>query len=325
MSNSNSILGQYKGLKITRRVREVSQRSVEQELRHQARIHAVYRPTTAPAKAGSRVQLDFEGFMDGQPIPDSKMENITAVLGEGTLMPDAERAVCGHSAGETFRFDFTYPADFRVPELSGKTAQFEITLHSVAEKTIPEPNEAFAKSLGYASLSDLKDAIRKKKAAIHEANADRLAGLTLLDMAGANCTAAISPIAVDNLAHRDMKMLESKLKRSKLTLEQHCKRNNTTPEALLDAMRRKAEGRMRSVLAAKAIAEEENITVTKAEVEEEYHSLSLEHGTPEEEIRRVLTPEAIAANIATRKVQQFLLANADVTTVVTSGSTADKE
>ncbi len=49
-------------------------------------------------------------------------------------MPAAEDAIYGHSAGETFRFDFTYPEEFRVPELSGKTAQFEINLHSVAEK-----------------------------------------------------------------------------------------------------------------------------------------------------------------------------------------------
>ena len=49
------------------------------------------------------------------------------VLGDGKLMPAAEQAIYGHKAGETFRFDFTYPTAFRVPELSGKTAQFEIT------------------------------------------------------------------------------------------------------------------------------------------------------------------------------------------------------
>ncbi len=82
--------------------------------------------------------------MDGKEIPDSRMEKVMVVLGDGKLMPAAEQAIYGHKAGETFRFDFTYPAEFRVPELSGKTAQFEITLHSVAEKTTPELTEEFA-------------------------------------------------------------------------------------------------------------------------------------------------------------------------------------
>mgnify|MGYP002224986951 FL=1 len=74
--------------------------------------------------------------MDGAPIPESKMENVTVVLGTGQLMPAAEDAVYGHKAGESFRFDFTYPAEFRVPELSGKTAQFAITLHTWSKSSL---------------------------------------------------------------------------------------------------------------------------------------------------------------------------------------------
>ena len=87
--------------------------------------------------------------MDGAPIPESKMENVTVVLGTGQLMPSAEDAVYGHKAGESFRFDFTYPAEFRVPELSGKTAQFAITLHTVEQKQPVPLDDAFAKTLGF--------------------------------------------------------------------------------------------------------------------------------------------------------------------------------
>ena len=128
-------LGQYKGLAVTRHVRGISEKTLDIEMVHQTRMRSVYHNSTAPAKRGSRVLLDFVGFMDGEEIPDSRMEKVMVVLGDGKLMPAAEQAIYGHKAGETFRFDFTYPAAFRVPELSGKTAQFEITLHSVAEKT----------------------------------------------------------------------------------------------------------------------------------------------------------------------------------------------
>ena len=139
-------LGQYKGLAVTRHVRPLSENTIDQEMVHQTRMRSVYHNSTAPAKRGSRVLLDFVGFMDGEEIPDSRMEKVMVVLGDGKLMPAAEDAIYGHTAGETFRFDFTYPEQFRVEELSGKTAQFEIKLHSVAEKTTPELNEDFART-----------------------------------------------------------------------------------------------------------------------------------------------------------------------------------
>ena len=96
-------LGQYKGLAVTRHVRPVTDKTVDIELVHQARMHAVYHPTTEPAKRGFRALLDFAGYMDGKEIPDSRMEKVMVVLGDGKLMPAAEQAIYGHRAGEGFR------------------------------------------------------------------------------------------------------------------------------------------------------------------------------------------------------------------------------
>ncbi|MGN0706665.1 MAG: trigger factor [Faecalibacterium sp.] len=308
-------LGQYKGLSITRRVRRVSEFAVQHEVEHLARTHAVYHPSTEPARRGSKVTLDFEGFMDGQPIPDSRMTKVTVCLGEGKLMPDAEKAVYGHRAGETFRFDFTYPSDFRVPELSGQTAQFEIVLHAVAEKYTPAPDEAFAKSIGFASLDALKEDVRQKKRVSHDENADRKAGMELLDMAGANLTVDIPGQVLDETAANEVERLKARLSKGPVSYEEYCKNSRTTPEQVYAGYRKDAERNVRRVLATRAIAEAEKIVVHNAEVEAEYVRLSRLHGTPEDEIRKVLAPDAIAAAITSRKVQQFLLKHAMVTTI----------
>ena len=253
-------LGQYKGLAFTRRVRPVSDKAVEADIGNLARVHAPFVPTDAPAARGMRVTLDFEGFLEGAPIPDSRMEAVTVVLGTGQLMPAAEEAVYGHCAGETFRFDFTYPADFRVPELSGKTAQFEIKLHSVAEKTTPELNEEFARAQGYADLAAMREAVRAKKRKIHEDAADRAAGQELLAKAGANLTVDLPEAMLDRTADNEMRMLEQRLSRSNITLEKHCKNSHTTAAALRAGYRDAAERNLRSMLASRSIAEAENIT-----------------------------------------------------------------
>ena len=252
-------LGQYKGLAVTRHVRPLSEKTIDQEMVHQTRMRSVYHNSTAPAKRGSRVLLDFVGFMDGEEIPDSRMEKVMVVLGDGKLMPAAEDAIYGHTAGETFRFDFTYPEQFRVEELSGKTAQFEIKLHSVAEKTTPELNEEFARAQGYADLAAMREAVRAKKRKIHEDAADRAAGQELLAKAGANLTVDLPEAMLDRTADNEMRMLEQRLSRSNITLEKHCKNSHTTAAALRAGYRDAAERNLRSMLASRSIAEAENI------------------------------------------------------------------
>ena len=298
--NANALpkvtLGQYKGLEFTRRVRPVSEKAVELEAANLTRTRAPFAPVEKSAARGMRVTLDFEGFMDGAPIPESKMENVTVVLGTGQLMPAAEDAVYGHKAGESFRFDFTYPAEFRVPELSGKTAQFAITLHTVEQKQ-PVP-------------------LREKKRRSHEANADRIAGAALLGMAGANLTAELDNAILDQNADHDMNALRERLRRSKMTMELYCKAGQTTPDEVRAAFRRDAERKMRSILAVQAIAKAEQITVSNAEVDAEYVRLSKLHDTPEAEIRNVLSRDAVASAVTTQKVQRFLIDHANITSVV---------
>ena len=247
-------LGQYKGLAFTRRVRPVSDKAVEADIGNLARVHAPFVPTDAPAARGMRVTLDFEGFLAGAPIPDSRMEKVTVVLGTGQLMPAAEDAVYGHCAGETFRFDFTYPAEFRVPELSGKTAQFEICLHTVERKQVPPVDDALAKSLGFADLDALRESLREKKRLSHEANADRIAGAALLDMAGANLTVELPAELLAQNAEYQMTQLRQRLRKSQMTMELYCKSAGLTPEQVREGYRREAERQLRAMLAVRAIA-----------------------------------------------------------------------
>ena len=301
---------------IDSRAGKVEKLRKELEAANLTRTHAPFAPVEKSAARGMRVTLDFEGFMDGAPIPESKMENVTVVLGTGQLMPAAEDAVYGHKAGESFRFDFTYPAEFRVPELSGKTAQFAITLHTVEQKQPVPLDDAFAKTLGFDTVDALKESIREKKRRSHEANADRIAGAALLGMAGANLTAELDNAILDQNADHDMNALRERLRRSKMTMELYCKAGQTTPDEVRAAFRRDAERKMRSILAVQAIAKAEQITVSNAEVDAEYVRLSKLHDTPEAEIRNVLSRDAVASAVITQKVQRFLIDHANITSVV---------
>ena len=90
----------------------------------------------------------------------------------------------------------------------------------------------------------------------------------------------------------------------------------TTAAALRAGYRDAAERNLRSMLASRSIAEAENITVSTLEINNEYRRLSQLQDTPEADIRRVLSPDTLAAALVAQKVQRFLLDNADITTVM---------
>ena len=91
--NANALpkvmLGQYKGLEFTRRVRPVSEKAVELEAANLTRTRAPFAPVEKSAARGMRVTLDFEGFMDGAPIPES--QNGKCDRGAGHRSADARR------------------------------------------------------------------------------------------------------------------------------------------------------------------------------------------------------------------------------------------
>ncbi len=178
-------------------------------------------------------------------------------------------------------------------------------------------DDALAKSLGYEDLDALSGEPAGEKAPFPtKPTPTALAGAALLDMAGANLTVELPAELLAQNAEYQMTQLREKLRKSKMTMELYCKSAGLTPEQVREGYRREAERQLRAMLAVRAIAEAEKITVTQQEVDAEIARLSKLHDTPEEEIRKVLSRDAIAAAVTNQKVQRFLLDHAALTSVV---------
>ncbi|MDA8224316.1 MAG: trigger factor [Betaproteobacteria bacterium] len=112
------------------------------------RVRYVVQPR--PAQAGDRVTLDFVGRIDGETFPGGEGSNMTLVIGAGRALPEFENGLTGMSAGERKTVDVPFPEDYHAKELAGKTAQFELAVHEVAEPVLPAIDAEFARNLGIA-------------------------------------------------------------------------------------------------------------------------------------------------------------------------------
>lgn len=102
------------------------------------------------AEDNDQVTLDFVGKIDGEVFQGGSAEDFPFVLGQGRMLPEFEEATRGLKAGESKTFNLTFPAEYGAAEVAGKTAEFTITVKSVAEGVLPELDSEFAKQLGQA-------------------------------------------------------------------------------------------------------------------------------------------------------------------------------
>lgn len=122
-----------------------------------------YNRVERAAAEGDRVIIDFKGSIDGVLFDGGSSENFPFVLGQGQMLADFETGVTGMKEDEVKSVEVSFPADYHGKDVAGKTAVFEITVKNVAEATLPEVNEEFAKLLGIADgdVEKMRAEIRK--------------------------------------------------------------------------------------------------------------------------------------------------------------------
>ncbi|MCC6503146.1 MAG: trigger factor [Deltaproteobacteria bacterium] len=161
-------VGGYRGMELKKEASPVSEEDIEKGLQNLKEAAAQFREVERPAGEGDLVVVDFEAFMNGEPIKNGKGEGYPCIIGEKSLLPGFDEALKGASKGDVKEVDITFPENYSEASLAGKVSQFKLSVKAVKEKGVPEVNEAFAKDMGCENLEALrakvKEEIEKHKA-----------------------------------------------------------------------------------------------------------------------------------------------------------------
>lgn len=138
------------GIAVEKPVAEITAADVDamlDNLRHQ---RARWESVTRGAHRGDRVQLDFDGRVDGETFPGGKAEKALVVLGAGRLLADFEAGLDGMSVGEQRDIEVRFPDDYQAKDVAGKVARFQVQVHRVEAQVLPVLDEDFCRSFGVA-------------------------------------------------------------------------------------------------------------------------------------------------------------------------------
>ena len=109
---------------------------------------ATYEDVDREARSGDQLLIDFAGTLDGEEFDGGSAEASSLVLGSNRMIPGFEDGLIGVRAGEERVLSLTFPEDYHSGSLKGKDVEFKVKVSTVAEKKLPEVDEAFIAQFG---------------------------------------------------------------------------------------------------------------------------------------------------------------------------------
>lgn len=112
--------------------------------------------TDRAAATGDTVNIDYVGTIDGVEFDGGSAKGYDLELGSGTFIDGFEDQIVGHTPGETFDVNVTFPDNYGSTDLAGKDAVFSTTLNYINETVTPELTDTWVKE-NLATTMDVSD------------------------------------------------------------------------------------------------------------------------------------------------------------------------
>jgi trigger factor len=306
----------YRGIPLERKAVEVTDQEVERALEFLREDAAEYAPMEGwPAMRDDLIVLDHEGSIHGKPFKGGSGKNLTLLLGRGGYLPGFEEQVVGLQKGDSKQFRLTFPADSPRKDLAGRTAEFRVTIKEVKKRRVPELNDEFARTAGdvesvAALRGKLQERLKARKVREQEAELKR----TLLQKLAATHEVELPEALVEAEAASLLQEMLGTLRASGGRVQGLAE----NAEALSAKAFEMARRRVKESLLLDAVARQENLTVSDAEVEAEIEAMAAayptEGGAP---VRRAMEDPGrragLQARLLERKALEFLYQEARIT------------
>jgi trigger factor len=148
-------------LEIEKRHAEISEADVDKAIDELRESSAQWHIIDRAAQEKDRLKIDFVGMMEGTPFEGGSALGHLLEIGSQSFIPGFESQLIGIKAGDKKTLELSFPAEYHQASLAGKPVQFEVTVHEVAEKRLPELNAEFFQEKHQIENGDL-NAFRTK-------------------------------------------------------------------------------------------------------------------------------------------------------------------
>ncbi len=288
----------YQSVTVEKPSTDVTEEEFQQEIDRLRESRATIEPVEEdrPLADGDWAQITYKGQVEGEvdAAPVAGEDALVEIGGKDTVEAFTT-ALRGAKAGQELKAEVIYPAEYSEPRLAGKTVTYEVEVKAIKKRTLPELNDDFAKEIGnYENYADLETRVReyvanRKKRSIEGETKDKLFA-ALIEKFSFPVPESLVQEQIDTRLERGLRALAAQ----GMNPEQMRKLDFAR---LRGAQRDSAVGEVKTSLILDRIANEENLTVSDEEMDQEIQLAAMQSGEPVDALKVRLTQDGGLARI----------------------------
>jgi trigger factor len=308
-------LGDYKGVEVARREATADDEAVQGELDALRERSARLETVEEPAGENDFIVMDYRGTIDGEAFAGGEARDQLIELGSGRLVPGFEEQLVGAKAGDERTVKITFPDDYGSEELSGREAEFAVTVNEVKRKELPALDDDFASdAAGFDTLEELREDIRGKLREADESRAEADFREAVLDAVVDKATVEVPDALVEARAREMWERMIHSLGHQGISRDNYLRIAGKSEEEILTEAHPDAAKAIRREAVIAAVIEAEGIEPSDGDVLDALQASAAREGTTPEKLRDRLEKagrlDEVKEDLAQRAAVNFLAENA---------------
>ena len=308
----NVELGEYKNLGLEKESVEVTDADVEERLDSLLSRQAEWQIKEGESKKGDIVVIDFKGFIGDEAFEGGEAKGYELELGSGSFIPGFEEQLEGKVAPVDTEVNVTFPENYQVADLAGKAAKFEVTVHDVKEKVLPELTDEFVKEFtkeAASTVAEYKEKLKEEIKLEKENLAEKSYSDKVISTAVENAKLSVPEKLVEQEVDSMFEQFTGNLSRQGLSFDLYQQFTGKGEAELKAEMKSDAENKIKTSFVLGEIAEVEKVEVTDADIDAEVKELATMYNMTEEGIKQRISVEDLRGELVIQKTVDFLKAN----------------
>jgi trigger factor len=230
--------------------------------------NAEWVPVERAVEAGDRVTMNITGTVEDETIIEQDDVDYVVNPESTAPLPGFAEKLLGASAGDDLNFDIEVAADSENTRIAGKTVQFHVLVSAVKMKDLPILDDYFATTVGtYKDLAELRAEVESQLKERAQLTARRELEESVLNEAVESATLELPDKLIEIQTHRNLDRLDRDLQSNGLNVAYYRAIRQISEEDLHTEVKTDSERSLRREFVLRAIADQENLTVTEDEID----------------------------------------------------------
>ncbi|ADE19906.1 trigger factor [Mycoplasma crocodyli] len=295
-----------KGIKVNSEFTKFSEKLVENEIHEMAAKFSAFKTKKEAAALGDVVVIDFKGFINNEAFEGGEAEKFELTLGSKQFIPGFEDQLVGKKAGWKGEIKVTFPDTYYVKQYRNKETIFEIVIHEVKTKDVPELKEEIISTFNLPGVSTMKqlkdylgasvrrDLIRKAKTSFIDHLIEEV--INKFDI-------KLNEILYTKRVDELNKDFNESLKQNGLKRAEYLEVTKATEEDIMAELRKSAEKEVKSQYVISELFKKYSTEPKTEDIEKEFDKISKKYNLPVEIVKAQINEEVVKSSL---QEEQFI-------------------